>query len=61
MSTTEISSKVYKLATYNEAISVPIYDRQWRKAIEEELQNLKQHNTWEYDKLPSKKIAIGSK
>ncbi len=29
--------------------------------IEEELSNLEQHNTWEYNELPSNRIAIGSK
>ena len=61
MSATEISCKVYKPRTYDEAISDPIYGRQWREALEEELQNLEQHNTWEYDKLPSGRIEIGSK
>lgn len=40
MSVTETSSKVHEPATYEEAISDPIHARQWKKAIEEEIQNL---------------------
>lgn len=61
MSATEVSSKIYKPSNHNETISDLIYGRQWGEAIEEELQNLEQHNTWEYFKLSSKRVAIGSK
>lgn len=61
MSVTETSSKVHEPATYEEAISDPIHARQWKKAIEEEIQNLEDHQTWEYDHLPSDRKAVGSK
>ena len=61
MSATEMRSKIYEPKTYNEAKADPIHGRQWREAIEEELQNLEQHSTWEYDELPSGQMAIGSK
>lgn len=61
MSATDVSSKIHEPSNYDEAISDPIHGRQWRKAIEEELHNLEQHNTWKYDELPSDRVAIGSK
>ena len=60
MSATEVSSKIHE-SNYNQTISDLIYGRQWGEAIEEELQNLEQHNTWEYFELLSKRVAIGSK
>lgn len=61
MSATKISSKIYEPTLYEKAISNPVHGRQWREAIEEELQNLEPHNTWEYDKLPSRRKTISSK
>lgn len=61
MSATEVGSKIYEQKRYDEAIANPIHSHQWREAIEEELQNLEQHSTWEYDELPSGRVAIGSK
>lgn len=61
MVATEISSNVYQLTIFKKAISDLIYDRQWREAIEEELQNLELKNTWEYNEVPSGRAAIGSK
>ena len=61
MSATEISSKIHEPSNYDEAISDPVHGRKWREAIEEELHNLEQHNSWEYDELPSGGVAIGSK
>lgn len=58
---TETSSKIYEPKTYNETVKDPIHGRQWREAIEEELQNLENHQTWVYDKLPPSRKAIGSK
>ena len=49
MSMTKASSKIHEPKSYDEAISDPIHGRRWREAIEEELQNLKNHQTWEYD------------
>lgn len=45
MSATEVASKIYEPKRYDEAIADPIHSRQWREAIEEELQNLEQHST----------------
>ena len=61
MSITECSSKIREPTTYDEAINDPIHGRRWREAIEEELQNLENHQTWEYDELPPGRKAIGSK
>lgn len=47
MSMTETSSRVYEPKTYEEAITDPIYSRQWKEAIEEEIQNLENYQTWE--------------
>lgn len=49
MSMAESTSKIYEPNTYDEAISDPIHGRRWREAIEEELQNLEDHHTWEYE------------
>ncbi len=61
MSATEIKSKIHEPPNYDEAISDPVHGRQWKKAIEEKLHNLEQHNTWKYDEVPSGLVAIGSK
>lgn len=61
MSVTEISSKIYELKTYKEAISNPIHSREWKKAIKEEIQNLKDHQTWEFDYLPLGRKVVRSK
>ena len=61
MSITECSSKIHKPTSYNEAINDAIHGRRWREAIEEELQNLENHQTWEYDELPPGQKAIRSK
>lgn len=61
MSATETSSKVHEPRTYEEAVSDPIYARQWKEAIEEEIQNLENHQTWEFDHLPADRKAVGSK
>lgn len=45
MSITETSSKIYEPATYEQAISDSIHSRQWKEAIEEEIQNLEDHQT----------------
>lgn len=61
MSATKISSKIYEPATYEEVISDPVHSQCWKEVIEEEIQNLKDYYTWEYDHLPSDKKAVGSK
>ncbi len=61
ISATEIRSKIHESSNYDEAISDPVHGRQCREAIEEELHNLEQYNTWEYYELPSGRVAISSK
>lgn len=61
MSMTESSSKIHEPQSYDEAVNDPIHGRRWREAIEDELQNLENHQTWEYDKLPPNRKAVGSK
>lgn len=61
MSATETSSKIYEPKTYEEAMSDPVHSRQWREAIEEEIQNLEKDSTWEYERLPPDRHAIRSK
>ena len=61
MSATEINSKLYKLRTYDKAINKPIYGRCKKKAIEDEMENLENYYTWEYDNLPSRKKVMRSK
>ena len=61
MSITECSSKIRKPTSFNKAINDAIHGQRWREAIEEELQNFENHQTWEYDKLPPGRKAIGSK
>lgn len=61
MSATEISSKVYEPKTYDKAINDPIYGRRWKEAIKDEIQNLENHHTWEYDNLPPGKKVVRSK
>lgn len=58
MSATEISSKVHKPAIYKEVISDPIYSRRWKETIKEEIQNLEDHHTWEYNRLPHGRKAV---
>lgn len=45
MSITEYSSKIHEPTSYEEATNDPIHGRRWREAIEEELQNLENHQT----------------
>lgn len=61
MSMAESTNKIYEPNTYDEAISDPIHGRRWRKVIEEELQNLEDHHTWEYEQLSHDRKAIKSK
>lgn len=61
MLATETSSKVYKPSTYKETISDRVHSRQWKEAIEEEIQNLEYHQTWEYDHLPADRKTVVSK
>ncbi len=61
MSITETTSKIYEPGSYQEAVDDPVHGRRWREAIEEELQNLESHQTWEYEELPAGRKAIGLK
>lgn len=42
---TKYSSKIRKLIFQNKAINDAIYGQKWKKAIEEKLQNLDNHQT----------------
>lgn len=61
MSITEANSKVYEPKTYDKAVNDPIYGRQWKDTVDEELFNLESHNTWEFEELPIDRKPIGSK
>lgn len=61
MSATEVSSKIRKPRSYEEAIADPVHSRRWKETIEEEIQNIENHHTWEYDNLPPGRKAVGSK
>lgn len=61
MSITESSSKILEPQSYDKVINDPIHGRRWREAIEDELQNLENHQAWEYDELPPDWKTIGSK
>lgn len=52
MSVTKTSSRIYKPKTYEEAINDPIHSRKWKEAIKKKIQNLENHQTWEYNRLP---------
>ncbi len=45
MSITKTTNKIYKLRLYDKVVNNPVHGRRWRKAIEEDLQNLKSHQT----------------
>lgn len=61
MSITESNSKIHKPGLYDKAVNDPIHGRRWQEAIKDELQNLENHHTWEYEELPLGRKAIGSK
>ena len=61
MSITKCNGKIRKPTTYDKVINNLIHGRRWRGATEEELQNLKNHQTWQYDELPLGQKAIRSK
>lgn len=58
---TKISNKVYKPTSYNKAISNSVHGWHWKEALEKEIRNLKNHPTWEYDKLLSYIKVVGYK
>lgn len=58
---TETVSKIYEPKTYDETLIYLIHSQCWRKVVEEELQNLENHQTWVYDKLPPNRKTIGLK
>lgn len=53
ISAIEVDSKIYEPRTYNNAITDPVHGQKWKDTIKEKLSNLEQHNTWEYNELPS--------
>lgn len=57
----ESSNKIHKPKLYEEAVNNPVHRQQWREVIEEELQNLENHQTWIYNKLPHDRKVVGSK
>lgn len=61
MSMTESGSKIYEPTSYDEAVNDQIHGRRWQEVIEDELQNLENHQTWEYDELLPGQKAIGLK
>lgn len=52
---------MYKLKIYEEAIIDPIHSRQQKEVIKEEIQNLENYQTWEYNHDPTNKKAVGLK
>lgn len=61
MSVTETSSKIHEPKTYKGTISGPIYFRQWKEVMEEEIQNFEDSQKGEFDHLPPEGKAIGLK
>lgn len=55
------NSKIYVSRLFDEAVNDPIHGRHWNKTIEKEVQNLKNHQTQEYEKLLYRKKVVGSK
>lgn len=55
-----IASVVQEPKTYNEAVTGPCKDYWWR-AMQEEMDSLRNNNTWELCDLPRDRKAIGSK
>lgn len=49
----ESNSIIKEPKIYEETVNNPIHGHRWREAIEDKSQNLENHQTWEYDKLPS--------
>lgn len=58
---TKVNSMIYELGSYDEAVNNPIYGQHQRETFEEKLQNLENHQTWEYKGLSPKKKTIGLK
>lgn len=61
MSITKSSSKIYESSLYNKAVNDLIHGDRQREAIKEELQNLENHWTLEYNEFPYRWKAIGLK
>ncbi len=61
MSITEYNSKIYEPTLYEKATNDQVHGRRWQEAMEEELQNLENYQTWEYDELPPGQKTIRSK
>ena len=47
--------------SYEEAVWDPVYERQWREAIEEELLNLRSYTVWIIESLPQGRRPVGCK
>lgn len=57
MSITNYSNKIRKPILYDKTINNSIHIRHWREVIKEELQNLKNYQTWKYNELlPGQKV-----
>lgn len=56
---TKCNSKICKPMSYHKIINDRIDGKKWRGAIEKELQNLKNHQIWKYDKLLLEQKMIG--
>lgn len=61
MSITEANSKIHEPGSFDEAVNDHVHGRYWEEAIKERLQNLEKYQTWEYEKLPLIRKAIGLK
>lgn len=47
--------------TYVQAVTDPVYGRQWRDAVDEELQNLSTYQAWRIERLPEGRKLVGCK
>src|SRR5207249_902276 len=58
----DASTDIDEPRSYSAAINHPLYGKQWRDAIQSELESLARNNTWStLENLPSGKHAIDSK
>lgn len=58
---TETNNKIQKPRLYDKAVNDPIHSRHRRETIKKKLQNLENHQIWEYHKLPPGQKTIRSK
>lgn len=52
---------MYKLKIYKDVINNPIYSRQYKKTIEEKIQNLENYQISKYDNLLANQKAVNLK